>query len=131
MSREDEESTAFITVDGLFCYVSMPCGLKNSIPTFVCAMHKTFRDLIRDLVEVYVDDIIVKMKSHSSLLDNLTIVFDRLRSMRTMLNLEKCVFRVFAGKLLDFLVLHRGIEANPMKIKAIKEMRLPAHINDV
>jgi hypothetical protein len=94
-------------------------------------MHKTFRDLIRDLVEVYVDDIIVKMKSNSSLLDNLTIVFDRLRSMRTMLNLEKCVFRVFAGKLLDFLVLHRGIEANPMKIKAIKEMRLPAHINDV
>jgi hypothetical protein len=94
-------------------------------------MHKTFRDLIRDLVEVYVDDIIVKMKSHSSLLDNLTIVFDRLRSMRTMLNLEKCVFRVFAGKLLDFLVLHRGIEANPMKIKAIKEMQLPAHINNV
>jgi hypothetical protein len=26
--------------------------------TFVCDMHKTFDDLIRDLVEVYVDDII-------------------------------------------------------------------------
>jgi hypothetical protein len=42
--------------------VSMPYGLKNALPTFVCAMHKTFDDLIRDLVEVYVDDIIVKVK---------------------------------------------------------------------
>jgi hypothetical protein len=71
MSREDEEHIAFITVDDLFCYVSMPYDLKNALPTFACAMHKTFGGLIRDLVEVYVDDIIVKIKSHSSLLDNL------------------------------------------------------------
>jgi hypothetical protein len=78
MSREDEEHTTFITVDSLFCYVSMPYGLKNALPTFVCAMHKTFADLIRDLIEVYVDDIVVKIKSCASLLDNLTQVFDRL-----------------------------------------------------
>jgi hypothetical protein len=59
MSREDEEHTIFIIVDVLFCYVSIPYGLKNSLPTFVRVMHKTFGDLIRDLVEVYVDDIIV------------------------------------------------------------------------
>jgi hypothetical protein len=82
MSREDEGHTAFITVGGLFCYVSKPYGLKNALPAFVRAMHKTSRDLIRDLVEVYVDDIVVKIKSHSSLLDNLAIVFDRLRSTR-------------------------------------------------
>jgi predicted DNA-binding protein len=37
--------------------VSMPYGLKNALPTSVRAMHKTFGDLIRDIVEVYVDDI--------------------------------------------------------------------------
>jgi hypothetical protein len=78
MSREDEEHTTFITVDSLFCYVSMPYGLKNALPTFVCAMYKTFADLIRDLIEVYVDDIVVKIKSCASLLDNLTQVFDKL-----------------------------------------------------
>jgi hypothetical protein len=62
MSREDEEHTTFITVDVIFCYVSMSYGLNNALPTFVCAMHKTFGDLIRDLVEVYVDDIVVKIK---------------------------------------------------------------------
>jgi hypothetical protein len=106
MSREDKEHTTFITVDDLFCYVSMPYGLKNDLTTFVRVIRKTFGDLIRDLVEVYVDDIIVKIKSHSSLLDNLTIVFDRLRSTRTMLNPDKCVFGVSAGKLLSFLISH-------------------------
>jgi hypothetical protein len=109
----------------------MPYGLKNALPTFVCAMHKTFRDLIRDLIEVYVDDIIVKIKSHSSLLDNLAIVFDRLCSMRTMLNPNKCVFGVSVGKLLGFLVSHQGIKANPEKIKAIEVMWLSACIKDV
>jgi hypothetical protein len=71
MSKKDEEHAAFITIDDLFYYVSMPYGLKNALPTFVCAMHKKFGDLIRDLVEVYVDDIVVKNKSHASLLDNL------------------------------------------------------------
>jgi hypothetical protein len=75
---EDEEHTTFIIVDGLFCYVSMPYNLKNALPTFVCAMHKTFNDVISDLIEVYVDDIVVKIKSRASLLDNLAQVFDRL-----------------------------------------------------
>jgi hypothetical protein len=116
MSREDEKNTTFITVDGLFCYVSMPYGLINSLPTSVRAMHKTFGDLIRDLVEVYVDDIIVKVKLSASLLDNLALVFDRLRLTRTKLNPDKCVFGVTVGKLLGFLVLCWGIEANSENI---------------
>jgi hypothetical protein len=131
MSREDEVHTAFITMDDLFCYVSMSYGLKNNLPTFMRVMHKTFGDLIRDLIEVYSDDIIVKIKSCSSLLDNHAIVFDRLRSTLTKLNLNKCVFRVSAGKLLGFLVSHQRIKANLEKIKAVKVIRPPAHVKDV
>jgi hypothetical protein len=131
MSREDKENTTFITVDGLFCYISMPYGLKNALPTFVRVMHKTFGDLIRDLVEVYVDDIVVKVKSSASLVDNLALVFDRLRLTRTKLNQKKCVFGVTAGNLLGFLVSCRGIEANPKKIRTIKAMWPPALIKDV
>jgi hypothetical protein len=94
-------------------------------------MHKTFGDLTRDIIEVYVDDIVVKIKSHASLLDNLALVFDRLRSTRTKLNPDKCVFGVTSKKLLGFLVSLRGIEANPEKIKTIKAMWPPARIKDV
>jgi hypothetical protein len=131
MSREDEENTAFIIVDGLFCYVSMPYGLKNALSTFVRAIHKTFGDLIRDLVEVYIDDIVIKVKSCASLLNNHALVFDRLRLIRTKLNPDKYVFGVTAGKLLGFLVSYRRIEANLEKIRTIEAMWPPVCIKDV
>jgi hypothetical protein len=131
MSRQDRKHTAFVTVDGLYCYVVMPYGLKNALPTFVRVMSKTFGDLIRDRVEVYVDDIVVKTKRGSTLVEDLTLVFDKLRATRTKLNSDKCVFGVSTGKLLGFLVSHWGIEANPEKIKAIETMRPPARIKDV
>jgi ribonuclease HI len=131
MSREDRKHTTFVTVDGLYCYVFMPYGLNNALPTFVRAMSKTFGDLIRDKVEVYVDDIVVKTKARSTLVEDLTPVFDKLRATRTKMNSDKCVFEVSTGKLLGFLVSHRGIEANPEKIRAIEAMRPPARIKDV
>jgi hypothetical protein len=131
MSREDRKHTAFVTVDGLYCYVLMPYGLKNALPTFVRAMSKTFGDLIRDKVEVYVDDIMVKTKGGSTLVEDLTLVFDKLRATCTKLNPDKCVFGVSIGKLLGFLVSHQGIEANLEKIKVIEAMRPPACIKDV
>jgi hypothetical protein len=131
MSRQDTKHTAFVTVDGLYCYVIMPYGLKNALPTFVQAMSKTFGDLIRDRVEVYVDDIMVKTKRGSTLVEDVTLVFDKLRVTCTKLNPDKCVFGVSIGKLLGFLVSHRAIEANPKKIKAIETMRPPARIKDV
>jgi hypothetical protein len=94
-------------------------------------MNITLGDLIREIVEVYVDDIVVKTREANSLLENLAQVFDKLRATCTKLNPEKCVFGVSAGKLLGFLVSHRGIEANPDKIRAIEAMRPPAHLKDV
>jgi hypothetical protein len=120
MSRKDREHTAFVTVDGLYCYVVMPYGLKNALPTFVRAMSKTFGNLMRDKMVVYVDDIMVKTKRGSTLVEDLTLVFDKLRATHTKLNPDKCVFGVSTGKLLGFLVSHRGIEANPERIKRLR-----------
>jgi hypothetical protein len=131
MAKDDRKHTAFVTVDGLYCYVVMPYGLLNALPTFARAMNITLGDLVKDIVEVYVDHIIVKTRESNSLLENLAQVFDKLRATSTKLNPEKCVFGVSAGKLLGFLVSHRGIKVNPDKIRAIEAMRPPAHLKDV
>jgi hypothetical protein len=131
MAKDDRKHTAFVTVDGLYCYIVMPYRLLNALPTFARAMNITLGDLVRDIVEVYVDDIVVKTRELNSLLENLAQVFDKLRATSTKLNPEKCVFGVSARKLLGFLVSHRGIEANPNKIRAIEAMRPPAHLKDV
>jgi hypothetical protein len=41
------------------------------------------------------------------------------------LNPAKCAFGVSFEKLLGFMVLQRGIEENPEKVKAILEMQPP------
>jgi hypothetical protein len=94
-------------------------------------MNITLGDLVSEIVEVYVDDIVVKTRESNSLLENLAQVFDKLRATSTKLNPKKCVFGVSAGKLLGFLVSHRGIEANPDKVRAIEAMRPPACLKDV
>jgi hypothetical protein len=41
MAKADRKHTAFVTVDGLYCYVVMPYGLLNALPTFSRAMNIT------------------------------------------------------------------------------------------
>jgi hypothetical protein len=121
MSREDRKNITFVTVDGHYWYVVMPYGLKNALPTFVWAMSKTFGDLIRDKVEVYVDDIVVKTKRGSTLVEDVTLVFDRLRATRTKLNPDKCVFGVSAGKLLGFLVSYRALKQTQRRSRRLRQ----------
>jgi len=41
------------------------------------------------------------------------------------LNPAKCTFGVSSNKFLRFMVSHRGIEANPEKVRAVLEMQAP------
>ena len=65
------------------------------------------------------DDVVVKSRHVESLVNDLRLTFDNLRQYDIKLNPEKCVFGVPAGKLLEFIVSNRGIEANPAKIRAL------------
>jgi hypothetical protein len=109
----------------------MPYGLKNALATIVRATHITLTPHIGKTVEVYVDDIVVKSHQSDLFLQDLDGVFQSLRAHKMMLNPEKCVFGVAAGKLLGFPVSHRGIEANPKKIRAIENMRPTTNIKQV
>ena len=47
------------------------------------------------------------------------------------MNPEKCVFGVPSSKLLCFFVSHRGIEANPDKVKAVEQIQASKTFKDV
>jgi hypothetical protein len=122
MCVEDQLATSFITPFGMYYYQMMPFGLKNAGATFQRCMRRVFEQLIGRIIEVYVDDIVVKSKRAGDLVPDLTEVFAKLRQHRVKLNPEKCVFRAPRGMLLDFVVSECGIEANPEKISAIMDM---------
>jgi hypothetical protein len=116
MKESDQLATSFITPFGMYCYTTMPFGLRNAGATYQRCMNHVFREHIDRTVEAYVDDIVVKMRNASDLLSDLETTFKCLRAKGVKLNPEKCVFGVLRGMLLGFIVSERGIEANPDKI---------------
>ncbi|XP_045086353.1 uncharacterized protein [Aegilops tauschii subsp. strangulata] len=83
-------------------------------------MHITLGQQLGRNAEAYVDDIVVKSREPRTLVEDLEETFAHLRKVNLRLNPEKCVFGVPFGKLVGFLVLHRGIEANLEKVEAIE-----------
>ena len=61
MKEVDQEKTSFVTSQGLFCYKVMPFGLKNARATYQRLMNKIFVHQIGRNVQVYVDDMLVKV----------------------------------------------------------------------
>ncbi|GJY40219.1 reverse transcriptase domain-containing protein [Tanacetum coccineum] len=57
MAEEDEEKTAFITSQGIFCYTKMSFGLKNAGATYQRLVDKAFQKQIGRNLEVYVDEL--------------------------------------------------------------------------
>ena len=128
---EDQEKTAFITPFGVYCYNTMPFGLKNAGATYQRCMQACLKDQIGRNVQVYVDDIVIKTKEARTLIDDLRETFDNLDRYRIKLNPEKCAFGVPSGQLLGYFISQRGIEANPKKIKAIMTMEKPKNLKGV
>jgi hypothetical protein len=122
IKEEDQEKTAFITPSGAYCYTTM---LKNTGATYQRAIQACFKRKLNKNIEAYVDDVVVENRNSDTLIADLEETFASLREYRCKLNPNKCVFGVPSGKLLGFIISHRGIEANPEKISAITSMKAP------
>jgi ribonuclease HI len=122
MKESDQLVTSFITPFGMYCYTTMPFGLRNAGATYQRCMNHVFGEHIGRAVEAYVDDIVVKTRKASDLLSDLEVTFRCLKAKSVKLNPEKCVFGVPRGMLLGFIVSERDIKANLEKIAAITNM---------
>jgi hypothetical protein len=131
IKEEDQEKTAFITPFGAYCYTTMSFGLKNADATYQRAIQACFKRQLNKNVKAYVDDVVVKTRNFNTLITDLEETFASLREYRWKLNPNKCVFSVPSGKLLGFIISHRGIKANPEKISAITKMKAPTSIKDM
>jgi hypothetical protein len=109
----------------------MSFGLKNAEATYQKAIQKYLESQIGKNIEAYINDVVVKTTKENNLIIDLAQTFAKLRHYRWKLNLEKCIFGVISGKLLGFMVSHRGIEANPTKVDAIRKMNRPTGKKDM
>ena len=78
MAPEDIHKTAFRVPGavGLFKYVVMTFGLKNAGATYQRAMNYIYHDLVGKLVEIHIDNVVVKSTSIGGHLWDLCQVFN-------------------------------------------------------
>jgi hypothetical protein len=80
----------------------MTFGLKNVGATYQRAINLIFHDLLGIIVEVYIDDIVVKSASLNSHLDDLRLAFEKMCRYGLKMYPLKCDFGVSAGQVFGF-----------------------------
>ena len=120
-----------MTPVGNYHYKVMPFGLKNAGSTYQKMMTRMFESQIGKVIEVYIDDMVVKSKVVFEHVKDLEIIFGVLREHKLRLNASKCSFGVGSGKFLSYMVTHRGIEVSPDQIKEINSLQAPQNPKEV
>jgi hypothetical protein len=128
---DDEDKTMFITPHVMYFYKVMTFCLKNARATYQKAIQKCLKSQIEKNIEAYVDDVVVNTTEEDQLMSDLTETFANIWEFQWKLNPTMCLFGVPFGLLLGFMVGHRGIEANPVKVEAIRNMSKPSNKKDV
>ena len=95
--------------------------------TYQRLVNKMFQKQIGASIEVYIDDMLVKLVKVELHVDHLVESFQVLKDYKMKLNLNKCAFGVSVGNFLGFIVNSRGIEANLDKIKVVLDMQPPSN----
>ena len=98
------------------------CVLVGTTATYQRLVNKMFHKQIGTSVEVYIDDMLVKLVKAELHVNHLAEAFQVLKDYKMKLNPTKCAFEVSTGKFLSFIVNSRGIEANPNKIRVVLDM---------
>jgi hypothetical protein len=128
MSKMASYCPGFIS---LFEWVVMSFGLKNACATYQRAMNLIFLDLLGIMLEIYIDDVIVKSDSMNNHLADLRLALERMHWYGLKMNQLKCVFGVSAGKFLGLIIHEHGIEIDPAKIESINKVQPPQCKNDM
>ncbi|GKA27800.1 reverse transcriptase domain-containing protein [Tanacetum coccineum] len=131
MAEEDEEKTAFIMSQGIFCYIKMPFGLKNVGETYQRLVDRAFQKHIGRNLEVYVDDLVIKSHTEEEIIRHIAETFKTLRQINMKLNPKKCTFGMQEGMFLGYIVNAEGLKVCPDKADAVLRLPSPGCLKDV
>ena len=117
--------TAFICPRGIFEFLVLPFGIKNSPSIFQRAMDFVFGKLYANGTKIYVDDIV---NYHNAWVDHIKAVRDCLTQCRVhqvYVNFYKIHFALPYVELLGHIYCANGIMPSPTKVDAILNSKVP------
>ena len=103
----------------------MPFKLKTAGSMFARAVQNGIEPRLHRNIEAYMDDIVVKTKDKSILIQDLEETFSNLRKINMKLNPKKCVFGFPSGKLPGFLYPSVGLKQTPTRFRLLSKSKHP------
>ncbi|GJW98159.1 reverse transcriptase domain-containing protein [Tanacetum coccineum] len=128
---KDQEKTTFTCPYGTFAYRRMPFGLCNAPDMFQQCMMAIFHDMIKKIMEVFMDDFSVFGDSFSTCLSHLEKMLKRCEDTNLSLNWEKSHFMVKEGIVLGHKISKSGIEVDHAKVEVIAKLPHPTNVKGV
>ena len=115
----------FATKWGIFVYRVIPFGVTNAPTTLQILMCHVFKQYLHDFLVIFMHDLCVHSKQRFEHINHLVKVFIQCQIYCICLNLDKCKFMVFQGKILGHMVSKHGISIDLEKINIIVELPIP------
>jgi hypothetical protein len=128
---KDIPKTTFTMRYGLYEYLVMSFGLMNASAHFMYLMNSVFMPELDWFVVVFIDDILVYLKSMEEHEEHLQIVHQRLREHQLYAKFSKCEFWIKEVPFLGHVVLPEGIAVDLGKVKEVLEWRPPMTVSEV
>lgn len=113
--------TAFVTRRGQFAWRVMPFGLTNAPSTFQKMMNTILQPFLDRFVIVYLDDILIYLRTDSGHNDHVRQILEVLREHQLVAKKKKCEFFLREVAFLGHIVTSQGVKPDPEKVRAIKE----------
>jgi hypothetical protein len=129
--EEDIENTAFSTRYGHFEFIVMSFGLTNAPAAFMEAMNKMLHEFLDDFVVLFLDDILIYLKTEEDHERHLCLVLDALKKNQFYGKLKKCAFWRFEVAFLGHVINQHGIVVDPKNVAAVVEWKRPSCVSEI
>ena len=116
---------------GLYEFTHIPFGLLNAGSSFCCLMEQCLGDQQFVTLLLYFDDICIFAPTIDDMLDQIELVFNRLKQYNLKIKPKKCQFFDTSVLFLGHILSAKGILANPEKVEKVKTWPVPMNIKEV
>jgi hypothetical protein len=106
-------------------------GLTNMSAYFMHLMNKVFMEYLDKFAVVFIDDILVYLRSEEEHEDHLHLVLQKLRDHKLYAKLSKCEFWLKQVAFLGHIVSKGGLSVDPSKIQDVLSWNVPMSVGDI
>ncbi|KAL6178768.1 hypothetical protein ACLB2K_050286 [Fragaria x ananassa] len=127
----DTGKTAFRSRYGHYEFVVIPFRLTNASVAFMDLMNMVFSPYLDRFVIVFIDDILVYLKSEKEHVKHLRLILRTLRNAQLFAKFSKCEFWLDKVGFLGCIVSAEGVSVDPQKVKVVSNWKIPTTVTEI